>query len=113
VPHEENKEWNMKLKEEKEAKIIQIMPVPPGWEAVWGHVKDPEEDEPGFSTELVACWALVEVGERRFVTALLPDLESGELKLLVETEYFLGYRYPTEPTNWERRATARRRSIKK
>jgi hypothetical protein len=55
----------------------------------------------------------VEVGERLFVTALLPDLESGELKLLVETDYFLGYRYPTEPTNWERRAMARRRAVKK
>jgi hypothetical protein len=107
------KEWNMKLEEEKEAKILQIMPVPPGWEAVWGLVQEPEEGLPGFSTELIACWALVEVGERRFVTALLPDLESGELKLLVETEYFLGYRYPTEPTNWERRATVRRRAVKK
>src|SRR5947209_13889526 len=111
--HERKKEWNMKFEEEKEAKILQIMPVPPGWEAVWGLTQDPEEGLPGFTTELIACWALVEVGERRFVTALLPDLESGELKLLVETEYFLGYRYPTELTNWERLATARRRSVKK
>src|SRR5947209_8539884 len=107
------KESNMKLEEEREAKLLQIMPVPPGWEAVWGLAQDPEEGLPGFTTELIACWALVEVGERRFVTALLPDLESGELKLLVETEYFLGYRYPTELTNWERLATARRRSVKK
>lgn len=98
----------MKLEEEKQAKILQIMPAPPGWEAVWGDVHAPAEGKPGISTELVACWALVEVGERRFVTAVLPDLESGELKLLVETEYFLGYRYPTEPTDWARRASARR-----
>ena len=98
----------MKIEEEKEAKILQIMPVPPGWEAVWGDVNAPEEGEPGFTTELIACWALVEVGERRFVTALLPDLESGELKFLIESEYFLGYRYPSEPTNWGQRAVLRR-----
>jgi hypothetical protein len=103
----------MKIEEEKQAKILQIMPVPPGWEAVWGDVNAPEEGEPGFTTELIACWALVEVGERRFVTALLPDLESGELKLLIEAEYFLGYRYPTEPTNWAQRATKRRSEHKK
>lgn len=43
---------------------------------------------------------------------MLPDLESGELKMLVENEYFLGYRYPTEPTNWSQRATDRRASVK-
>ncbi len=98
----------MNIEEEKEAKILQIMPVPPGWEAVWGDVDVPEEGAPGFTTELIACWALVEVGERRFVTALLPDLESGELKFLIESESFLGYRYPTGPTNWGQRATQRR-----
>ncbi|MBV8696045.1 MAG: hypothetical protein JO183_11220 [Ktedonobacteraceae bacterium] len=103
----------MKSEEEKEAKILQIMPVPPGWEAVWGDVNAPEEGEPGFTTELIACWALVAVGERHFVTALLPDLESGELKLLLESEYFLGYRYPTEPTNWAQRATRRRSAHQK
>ena len=87
--------------EEKEAKILQIMPVPPGWQAVWGDVNAPEEGEAGFTTELIACWALVEVGEQRFVTALLPDLESGELKFLIESEYFVGYSYSSEPTNWD------------
>ena len=72
----------------------------------------PEEGAPGFTTELIACWALVEVGERRFVTALLPDLESGELKFLIESAYFLGYRYPSEPTNWGQQATKRRSAHK-
>lgn len=45
----------MKIEEEKEAKILQIMPVPPGWEAVWGDVNAPEEGELGFTTELIAC----------------------------------------------------------
>lgn len=98
----------MKIEEEKEAKILQIMPVPPGWEAVWGNANAPDEGEPGFTTELVACWALVEVEDRRFVTALLPDLESSELKFLIESEYFLGYRYPSELTNWGQRAALRR-----
>ena len=68
----------------------------------------PKKEHLGSLPRLIACWALVEVGERRFVTALLPDLESGELKFLIESEYFLGYRYPSEPTNWGQRAVLRR-----
>jgi hypothetical protein len=92
-------------------KILQIMPAPPGWEAVWGDPYEPAKGEAGFRTELVACWALVEVGERRLVTAMLPDLESGELRMLDENEYFLGYRYPSASTNWNLRATERRATV--
>jgi len=102
----------MRYEEEPEAKIIQIMPVPPGWEAVWGDPYEPEHGEAGYRTELIACWALIEVGERRLVTAMLPDLESGELRILIENEYFLGYHYPSETTNWQQRATERRATIK-
>ncbi|MBA2682827.1 MAG: hypothetical protein H0U76_31090 [Ktedonobacteraceae bacterium] len=102
----------MQLEEITNAKIIQIMPAPPGWEAVWGDSYEPTKGEAGFRTELVACWALVEVNNRRLVTSMLPDLESGELRMLVENEYFLGYRYPSETsTNWTQRATERRTTV--
>jgi hypothetical protein len=101
----------MQLEEIAIAKILQIMPAPPGWEAVWGETYTPAQGDAGFHTELVACWALIEVGNRRVVTAMLPDLESGELRILIENEYFLGYRYPSETTNWEQRATDRRAII--
>jgi hypothetical protein len=101
----------MQLEEITSAKVLQIMPAPPGWEAVWGDSYEPAKGEAGFRTELVACWALVEAGERRVVTAMLPDLESGELRILLENEYFLGYRYPSGPTNWDERASERRATV--
>ena len=101
----------MRVEDEATAHIIQMMPAPPGWEAVWGETYEPTKDEAGFHAELIACWALVTVGERTVVTAMLPDLESGELRLLSETPYFLGYRYPHAPTNWDQRATERRATV--
>lgn len=101
----------MQLEEIATAKILQIMPAPPGWEAVWGDSYEPAKGEAGFRTELIACWALVEAGDRRVVTAMLPDLESGELRILLENEYFLGYRYPNAVTNWGERASERRATV--
>ena len=78
--------------EEKEPHILQIIPAQPGWEAVWGSIEEPEKGEPGYFTEPVVCWALVEASDgRRFVTAMAPDLESSELKMMLETGDFLGY----------------------
>lgn len=103
----------MQPESQPSAKILQIMPAPPGWEAVFGEAYEPEKGEAGYRAEIIACWALVEDANRHFVTALVPDIESNELRLLVENEYFLGYRYPTEPTDWTQRAKERRSAIEK
>lgn len=97
------------LSEEKEARIIQIIPAQPGWEAVWGDVEEPEKGEPGYYTEAVVCWALVEGSDgHRFVTAMMPDLESSELKMTPEKSDFLGYGNPNYTPNWMRLASNRR-----
>ncbi len=96
--------------EDKEPAIIQIMPALPGWEAVWGDTAEPEEGQPGYRTETVVCWALVEASDgRRYVTAMLPDLESSELKLPLEMGNFLGYATPSYSPDWVQMASDRRR----
>jgi len=95
--------------EEKELHILQIMPALPGWEAVWGNLEEPEKGEPGYFTEPVVCWALVEASDgRRFVTAMAPDLESSELKLMFDMGNFLGYATPSYSPNWVKLASNRR-----
>ena len=84
--------------EEKEPQILQIMPAQPGWEAVWGSIEEPEKGEPGYFTEPVVCWALVEA----------PDLESSELKMMFETGNFLGYANPSYTPNWMKLASNKR-----
>ena len=99
----------MTQQEEKEPQILQIMPAQPGWEAVWGSIEEPEKGEPGYFTEPVVCWALVEASDgRRFVTAMAPDLESSELKMMIETGNFLGYANPGYSPNWMKLASNRR-----
>lgn len=96
--------------EDKEPAIIQIMPALPGWEAVWGDAAEPETGQPGYRTETVVCWALVEASDgRRYVTAMLPDLESSELKLPLEMGNFLGYATPSYSPDWVQMASDRRR----
>ncbi|MBV9227952.1 MAG: hypothetical protein JOZ18_01470 [Chloroflexi bacterium] len=98
---------------EKELRIIQIMPALPGWEAVWGDIEEPQRGKPGYYTETVICWALVEASDgRRFVTAMMPDLHSSELKLTLETDYFLGYATPTYTPDWMMIASNRRTTKK-
>jgi hypothetical protein len=99
----------MQQSEEKEPRILQIMPALPGWEAVWGEAEEPEKGEPGYFTEPVVCWAMVEEGDgRRYVTAMAPDLESSELKLMLDMGNFLGYATPSSSSNWMKLATNRR-----
>ena len=97
--------------EDKELEILQIMPALPGWEAVWGDAEEPEKGKLGYRTETVVCWALVETSDgRRYVTAMLPDLESSELKLPLEMGNFLGYATPNYSPDWVRLASDRRKS---
>lgn len=89
--------------------ILQIMPALPGWGAVWGNTQEPAESEPGFFTEQVVCWALVEASDgRRFVTAMAPDLETSELKLMLDMGNFLGYASPTYSRDWMQLASDKR-----
>ncbi|GCE28495.1 hypothetical protein KDA_39790 [Dictyobacter alpinus] len=94
---------------DEELTILQIMPALPGWGAVWGNTQEPAMSEPGFFTEQVVCWALVEASDgRRFVTAMAPDLETSELKLMLDMGNFLGYSSPTYALNWMQRASDKR-----
>ncbi len=98
------------VSEETEPEIIQIMPALPGWQAVWGDVAEPEKGQPGYRTETVVCWALVEASDgHRYVTAMLPDLESSELKLPLEMGNFLGYATPSYSPDWMKLASDRRK----
>ncbi len=95
--------------EEQEPRILQIMPALPGWAAVWGTREDPEKGEPGFFSEPVVCWALVEDSDgRRFVTAMGSDLETHELKLMIDMGNFLGYSTPTYTLDWMQLASNKR-----
>ncbi len=96
--------------EEQELHIIQIMPALPGWEAVWGDAEEPEKGKLGYRTETVVCWALVETSDgHRYVTAMLPDLESSELKLPLEMGKFLGYATPSYSPDWVQLASDKRK----
>lgn len=96
--------------EEEEPEIIQIMPALPGWQAVWGDVEEPEKGKLGYRTETVVCWALVEAYDgHRYVTAMLPDLESSELKLPLEMGNFLGYATPSYSPDWVQLASDKRK----
>ena len=89
--------------------IVQIMPALPGWGAVWGTREEPGQGEPGYFTEPVVCWALVEASDgRRFVTAMAPDLETSELKLMLDMGNFLGYSTPTYTLDWMQLASDKR-----
>lgn len=93
----------------KDLTILQIMPALPGWGAVWGTREEPEQGEPGYFTEPVVCWALVEASDgRRFVTAMAADLETSELKLMLDMGNFLGYSTPTYTLDWMQLASNKR-----
>lgn len=94
---------------QQELRILQIMPALPGWEAVWGNTEEPEQDKSGYFSEPVVCWALVEAHDgRRFVTAMAPDLETSELKLMLGMGNFLGYATPTYSLDWKQLAAHKR-----
>ncbi len=96
-------------REAEEFSILQIMPALPGWEAVWGTREEPDRGEAGYITEPVVCWALVEASDgRRFVTAMAPDLETSELKLMLDMGNFLGYATPSYSLDWTQRASNKR-----
>ena len=96
-------------REETEFTILQIMPALPGWGAVWGTQEEPAQGEPGYITEPVVCWALVETSDgHRFVTAMAPDLETSELKLMLDMGNFLGYATPASNFDWIQRASDKR-----
>jgi hypothetical protein len=103
-------------------KILQILPAAPGWDAV--HIDDAKDDLHDKSP--IVCWALVErIGEsevqwrmmaplpaRTTVVALIPaspsDDNPNELTVCRgDDDYFLGYTYPGDPTNWEHEASSR------
>jgi hypothetical protein len=89
--------------------ILQIMPALPGWGAVWGTREEPAQGQPGYLTEPVVCWALVEARDgHRFVTAMAPDLETSELKLMLDMGNFLGYATPTYSLDWKQLASDKR-----
>ncbi len=93
----------------KELTILQIMPALPGWGAVWGTKEEPNQGEAGYTTEPVVCWALVEASDgHRFVTAMAPDLETSELKLMLDMGNFLGYATPSYSLDWMQRASNKR-----
>ena len=95
--------------ETKELTILQIMPALPGWGAVWGTQEEPKQGEPGYITEPVVCWALVEASDgHRFVAAMAPDLETSELKLMHDMGNFLGYATQTYSLDWMQRASDKR-----
>lgn len=95
--------------EENGPHILQIMPALPGWGAVWGTREEPAQGEPGYFTEPIVCWALVETGDgHRFVTAMAPDLESSELKLMIDRGNFLGYATPSYTLDWMQLAANKR-----
>ncbi len=94
---------------EQELTILQIMPALPGWAAVWGNNEAPAKDEPGYFTEPVVCWALVETSNgHRFVTAMAPDLDTSELKLMLDMGNFLGYATPNYTLDWVKLASNKR-----
>jgi hypothetical protein len=96
-------------REDQELHILQIMPALPGWGAVWGTREEPAQGEPGFFTEPIVCWALVEAGDgHRFVTAMAPDLETSELRLMLDRGNFLGYATPSYSLDWMQRASNKR-----
>lgn len=100
----------IEVSEDKEPTIIQIMPALPGWEAVWGDTEEPTIGQTGYRTEAVVCWALVEDSDgRTYVTAMLPDLESSELKLPMEMGNFLGYATPSYSPDWVQMASDKRK----
>ena len=93
----------------EEFTILQIMPALPGWGAVWGTREEPAQGQPGYMTEPVVCWALVEAHDgHRFVTAMAPDLETSELKLMLDMGNFLGYATPTYSLDWKQLASNKR-----
>ena len=96
-------------RETTELTIVQVIPAQPGWGAVWGRKEEPEQGEPGYFTEPIVCWALVEASDgHRFVTAMAPDLETSELKLMLDMGNFLGYATPTYSLDWKQLASNRR-----
>lgn len=109
---DERKVENMELtaeNNEQDVTILQIMPALPGWGAVWGNIEEPAQGEPGYFTEPVVCWALVEARDgHRFVTAMAADLETSELKLMLDMGNFLGYATPTYSLDWMQRASTKR-----
>lgn len=94
---------------ENDLTILQIMPALPGWGAVWGTKEEPEKGTAGYFTEPVVCWALVEERDgRRFVTAMAADIETSELKLMLDMGNFLGYATPISSPDWMQRASSKR-----
>lgn len=98
----------------KDAQIIKIIPAQPGWEVVWAY--DPESvSDAEYYTESVVCWALVELGNRSFVTALIARGDDSELALAYDGIEFLGYAHPGLPSTapyWKEEATSTRESLK-
>ncbi|MBA2680220.1 MAG: hypothetical protein H0U76_17715 [Ktedonobacteraceae bacterium] len=93
----------------EEFTILQIMPALPGWGAVWGTREEPAQGHPEYMTEPVVCWALVEARDgHRFVTAMAPDLETSELKLMLDMGNFLGYATPAYSLDWKQLASDKR-----
>jgi len=106
---EQIKELQAEEHETKELTVLQLIPALPGWGAVWGTREEPEQGKPGYFTEPVVCWALVETSDgHRFVTAMAPDLETSELKLMLDMGNFLGYATPSYTLDWMQRASNKR-----
>jgi hypothetical protein len=104
----------MKSKQRKTARIVQIIPAQPGWAVVWAYDPELVKDEK-YYTQPVACWALVELEDRTFVTGLIPkgDIDQigngdgSELDLACDSRNLLGYAHPGLPSSdpyWEKEA---------
>lgn len=105
----------MKRDQRKDVQIIQIVPAQPGWEVVWAYDPELVSDEE-YYTQPVACWALVELKNKRFVTAFLASGDDSELLLAYDSIDFLGYAHPGLPPSdlfWKEEANMAREAIKK
>lgn len=86
---------------QKDKKILQITSALPGWSARYAKPDEPKGGEPGYYTQTVICWALVE-GNR--VVPIVEGIEGMELEPAYPDDDFLGYSYPGCTDDWSKLA---------
>ena len=94
---------------------MQIVPAQPGWEVVWAYGPEDVKDEK-YYTQPVACWALVELENRRLVTALIAGGDDSELILAYDSINLLGYAHPgllSSDPYWKEEANLSRGTMNK
>jgi len=93
---------------QKEKKILQITPALSGWSALYAKPDEPKEGEPGYYTQTVICWALVE-GNR--IVPIVEGIEGLELEPAYPGDDFLGYSYPGCTDDWSKLAQQYRKRM--